>query len=337
MAYTLAHLAGIETDPLRQFVIINLLRNAKAMEVIPWESVDSLRSIAIRWRTLPSVAFRAIGGTYTASEGTTEQVWESVYAIGGELLFDRVFKKIKNTVVDPYRQQSEMKLEAMSLVFNDYLINGDHATEPNGFEGFKKRAAGSPARASVYYAGVSGDSTAALDVTGSAANVVSFFKKLEQQYVNTNGGKVNAIFLNEAMMLGVGHAARYIQGAGGMFLDTTKDSFDRDIVTYRGAPMIDMGLKADQSTDIITDTEVANDSGADATSIYMTSWGLESGGITGIELPPGLEVYDPNNGGEMSTQPATQVRVEWWLGLAQFGSYGITRGRNVEGASNWTA
>jgi len=30
------------------------------------------------------------------------------------------------------------------------------------------------------------------------------------------------------------------------------------------------------------------------------------------------------------------TRIDWWLGLAGFGSYGITRGWNVEGAANWT-
>lgn len=252
----------------------------------------------------------------------------------GEIQFDRVFSKVKNTIVDPHKQQTDMKTKAIALTFNHYLINGDSATDSNGFEGLKKRVAGMPARQSIYAAGVAGDSTAALDVTGSVANCTTFFKKLEEMVTRTNGGNVNAILCNEAMKLGIGHAARYVNAGGGAFLSVTKDSFDRDIPTFRGAPIIDVGLKVDQSTEIITDSETANDSGADGSSIYGVSFS-EQDGIVGIQLPPGLEVYDP--GGELDSYPSTLTRFEWVLGLAGFGSYGITRMRNVEGASNWTA
>jgi hypothetical protein len=95
-----------------------------------------------------------------------------------------------------------------------------------------------------------------------------------------------------------------------------------------------MGLKKDQSTEIITETEVAGDAGQDATSIYCVAFNEEQG-VTGIQLAP-MEVYDPLAGGELSTQPSKMTRIDWWLGLAGFGSYGITRGWNVEGAANWT-
>ena len=333
MALTLAQLAKLETDPLKKYVIVNILREAKIMEVLPFTDVDSLRSIAVRWRTLPSVAFRKINAGYTPSEGDTEQVWESVFALGGEIKFDRVFKKIKNTIVDPIKLQSDMKLKALSLTFNDYVINGDHATDADGFEGLKKRVSNMPTRQSVYYAG---SSSAALDVTASTANANTFFSKLEEQHYKTNAGQVSCILANEGIRYGLGRAARYVNSGGGMFLDATKDSFDRQILTWKGVPIVDTGLKTDQSTDIITDAETAGDAGTDATSIYMVSFG-EDQGLMGIQLPPGLEVYDPLAGAEQESTPTNLMRVEWWLGLANFGSYGVTRGQNVEGASNWTA
>lgn len=82
MAYTLAQLAKIEVEPLRKYVMMNLLRDAKLMELLPFTNVDSLNVIATRWRTLPSAAFRQIGGSWTQSMGDTEQVWESLYILG---------------------------------------------------------------------------------------------------------------------------------------------------------------------------------------------------------------------------------------------------------------
>lgn len=331
MALTLAQAAKLETEPLRKYVMVEILRRSKLMEVIPFETVDSLRVIATRWQTLPSAAFRSINEGYTASEGDLEQVYEALYGFGGEIQYDRVFSKVKNFIADPVRTQTDMKLEALAITFNDYVINGDHATDPKGFEGLKKRITNMPSRQSIYFAA---SNAAALDPTASVANGRAYFNKLEELHYKTQGGTHNAFFMNEAQRWGVGQVARYIQMSGGNILDVQKDSFDRTIPTLWGSPTIDVGLKKDQSTEIITDAETAGDSGTDATSIYCCAFGSEKG-ITGIQLEP-LEVYDPQAGGELESKPVRQVRLEWWVGLANFGNYGIARGRNVEGASNWT-
>jgi hypothetical protein len=165
---TLAQLAKLETNPLRKTVIMNLLRKAKIMEVLPFTNVNALQSVAVRWRTLPSVDFRKINEGYTSNEtGDTEQVWESVYGFGGDITYDRVLDKIAGSMItDPKRLQMDMKLAAMAFKFNDYFINGDHATEPDGFEGLKKRVAGMPTRQTV---GFAASNAAALDPTASAA------------------------------------------------------------------------------------------------------------------------------------------------------------------------
>lgn len=331
MAYTLAQLAKLETDPLRKMIFMNLLRKVKVMEYLPFENVESLSVIATRWRTLPSVAFRQINAGYTPSEGHDEQVWESLYGLGGEIKFDRVFDKIKNVIVDPKKNEIDKKLWSLAITFNDYFINGDHGVDPDGFEGLKKRVSLMPSRQSIYFAGAA---AAALDPTGSVANGRAFFDKWEELAYKTNAGDVSAYFVNEGMIYGMGKVARYINASGGMFLDVTKDSFERSIVTFKGAPLVDVGMLADQATDIITDTETAGDAGADATSIYACSFNNEQG-ITGIQLSD-PEVYDPLNGGEQESTPTKLMRIDWWLGLAGFGSYGFCRGRNVEGASNWT-
>jgi hypothetical protein len=332
-AVTLAHVAKLETEPLRKGIIMNILRDARAMEVIPWENVDSLRSVAIRWTNLPTAAFRRINEGYTADHGDVEQVWESVYGFGGEINFDRVFDKIGNTIVSPRVLQTKMKLKALSLMFNDYLINGDHGTDEDGFEGLKKRVSLMPSRQSVYFAG---SSSAALDPTASAANARAFLDKFDEISYRTNRGSVGAYFMNEGLYLGFARVLRYAQVAAGGAgaLDVTRDSFDREIITYRGAKFIDMGLKRDQSTEIIAETETGGTGSANATSIYGVSFGTEQG-VTGIQLGP-LESYDPLAGGEQESVPAKLLRIDWWLGLAGFGSYGIVRGRNLEGAANWT-
>jgi hypothetical protein len=346
MGYTLAHLAKIETTPLKKGVLMNLLRYCQAMSIIPWENTDSLSSVAVRWKSLPSVAFRKINEGYTASEGDMEQIWESVYNFGGDISLDRVFEKIKNTIVDPKVSQTNMKLKAMALTFNDYFINGDHAVDEDGFEGLKKRVAGMPSRQTVYGAA---SNAAALDPTSSTAAAKSFLDKWEEAFYKCNGGAVSAIWGNEGIRWGFGRVLRYAQISGAAWLDSTKDSFDREVLTYKGVPLFDIGYKSDLTTEIIPDDEVAGDAGTDATSVYFTSFvsperaegegGTEGGdiseGLTGIQMSD-LAAYDPLNGGEQATVPAKLIRIDWQVGLANFGAHSITRLRNIEGASNWT-
>jgi hypothetical protein len=330
---TLATIAPTEKDVLKQYVIYNLLREIKAAEILPFQNVDALKSLAVRVRTLPTNAFRKINAGYTQTEGSFEQVWESVFGFGGEIGFDRVFEKIKNVIIDPKRAQIDLHTRSMGVTFNNYWINGDHAVDPDGFEGLRKRVSLMPARQTVFFAGAA---AAGLDPTASVANGNLFWTHLEEMHVRTNGGQHNAWFMNEGMKLGLGRTLRFIQASAGNWLSTTKDSFDRDVPTLWGSSVYDMGLLIDQATEIITATEPGGTGVLNTTSLYCASFN-EQQGVVGIQLGGPMDVYDPLNGGEQEALPAKMVRIDWWCGLAGFGSYGIARGRNVESAGNWTA
>jgi hypothetical protein len=330
MPFLLSQFVKLEQDPLKKYVLENMLRQIKIMEVLPFEDVDSLRVTALRWSHLPAVAFRPLNSDYTEdTSGNVEEVWESLYIMGGTVKFDRVFDKVKNTIKDPKRLQLDMKIKALALTWNDYFINGDQAVDPEGFEGCLKRSSLMPARQTVIPTAAGATS---LDVTTSAANVNLFWSGFEKAYARANGGDVQAIVMNEDLKLGLGRSLRYINSAGGMFLDVTKDSFERAVPTYKGTPIYDMGLKTDQTTEIITDTITAADAGADATDAYFLPFNMEQG-ITGIQLSA-LEVV-PDAKKDVAT--ANQTLLEWVNGLAGFGSYGIVRFTNILAPDTWTA
>jgi len=322
---------GLKSNSMKG-VLMNILRYATAMEFLPFENVSSLRTIQVRWAKLPDVSWRAINAGYTPSEGDYDQVWESVFSLGGEILFDRVFDKIKNTIIDPKTDQINQKTKSMGFEFNDVLINGDHGLNPDSFEGLKKRVSLMPNRQTVTFTKNATD--APLDPTASVANARLFIDKFEELIYVTNRGQVNSIFMNEKMYYGFGRVLRYAQISGGNLLDVTKDSFEREVITYKGAPFIDIGLKKDQVTDIIPNDEVGGDSSATATSLYSCSYGIDEG-VTGIQLSE-LEIYDPLSGGELESLPANMQRIEWWVGLANFGSYGIAAGKNILGPDKWS-
>lgn len=329
MAVTLADVASTETEPLRKGIIMNLIRDSNLLARIPFDNVDSLQNISVRARTLPSGAWRRINEGYTADEGAFEQVQEAVYGFGGEIEFDRVFDMTSNYIIKPRVAQTQLKLKALALTFNDFYINGDHAVDPDSLVGLKKRVTQLPARQSVDLA----VATSALDVTASAANARAFIDGLEKAHYRTNDGNVAMILVNEGLVWGIGRALRFLQTAGN-FLDVTTDQFDRKIPTYKGAPIIDVGLKKDQSTEIITATEDPGDGGNDATSMYFVSHDSMQG-IRGMQLNS-MDVYDPLDGGERESKPTKLLRIDWWVGLHMPGSYGLARLSGIMDPDSWT-
>jgi hypothetical protein len=223
-----------------------------------------------------------------------------------------------------------MKIKALTYDWKNCFINGDHATDENQFEGLKKRVAAMPTRQTIYAAS---SSSAGLDPTASAANARAYLDKFDEAWYKCNSGNVSAIFCNEGQKYGLARVMRYLQTAGN-FLSTTTDVLGREILTFKGKPLFDVGFKADQTTEIITDTEVGGDSSANTSSIYFCSFDKQEG-VYGIQLDT-LKFYDPLNGGEMESKPSKMKRIDWWNGLASFGSHGITRMRNIKAAGSWT-
>lgn len=165
MAITLADYAKQEVQPLKKYILKNLLRYSDLMSLIPMKKVDSGSVIVTRWNSLPGVSYRQIGGTYTESTGSVEQVTEGVYGLGGEIKKDRYFDLVKNTIEDPEKTHTQMKLKALAFEFNNNLINGDHVINADAPEGINKRIASYlPSRQSLSIG-------AAFDVTASAANM----------------------------------------------------------------------------------------------------------------------------------------------------------------------
>lgn len=330
---TLAQLAALETEPLRKGIIVNIIRDAQIFEKIPFENVSSLRVIGTRWSKLPTGgSWRRMNAGFTPSqEGTVEQVSESLFGFGGEITYDRVIEKLTNMIEDPITLQTKMKIKVLAYQWKDQFINGDHAVEPDGFEGLKKRVANLPTRQKVCATTVA--TAAPLDPTASTALARRYLDVLDEARQYCNGKQVDAIFANEGQVLGIGRVMRFLQLNGNM-LDVGKDTVGREFLTLLGKPVFDMGYKYDQATEIITNTEVAGDAGADSTSMYFASFDKDEG-IYGIQLSP-MEVYDPLNGGESSSSPALLRRIDWWNGLAMFGSYGLVRLWNIAAPSTWS-
>ena len=106
-------------------------------------------------------------------------------------------------------------------------------------------------------------------------------------------------------------------------LNNSQDMFGRIVDMYGNTRLVDIGTRADQTTEIILNTETtagAASGGTECTSIYAVKFGIgdETWGIQ--EYP--MEVRDL---GELQTAPVYRTRVDWPHGLATVSPRSIAR------------
>ena len=318
MTVTLIDYAKQSKDPLRKGFIMDLLRYSDLLKVVPFETVDGLQVSGTRWQTLPSAAFRRIGAGYTESTGTTEDVVETLVALGGDVKIDRFLTGNGNVIEDPLTTQMRMKAKSVAFKFNDAFINGDAASDPDSFEGLKKRNSNMPARMTIDLANA-GDS---LKVLAGSTQEHQFVDAIHQAVKYVDGA--THILCNEATWLGLGQVARRLN-----LFQTLTDALGRTWSSISSGsaiiPFVDVGLKSDKSTEIIPNNENPGDGGNDSTSIYVVRMDTDDG-LHGITLAGHeLDVYDPLDGGEMESGPQYLRRIDWGVGMFNLSQYVICR------------
>ena len=93
--------------------------------------------------TQPTAATRAINSEYTPQEVTTTQVSTTLAVMGGAFEVDRVLANVGPAASGAVSFQLGQKIKATRTKFQDLVINGDTATDANGFDGLDKALTGS--------------------------------------------------------------------------------------------------------------------------------------------------------------------------------------------------
>ncbi|MFF9284863.1 major capsid protein [Streptomyces griseosporeus] len=90
----------------------------------------------------PTAAFRAINSEYAPSNVTTQRYTVDLAVLGGSFEVDRVVAKIGPQASGAVALNMAQKIKATSTQFQDAVINGDVATDANGFDGLDKALTG---------------------------------------------------------------------------------------------------------------------------------------------------------------------------------------------------
>jgi hypothetical protein len=315
MAVTIVDIAQASEDKLEKGILMQVLRSSDLIGLIPWITKNTLRVRGTRWQTLPSVDFREFNAGYTEDTGQLEQWSDGVFPFGGDMYIERQYEGLDEMIESPAVTQAKMKLQALAMEFNHYFINGTPAA--GGFTGLRHRIMTILTARSRIDLATAGD---CLKVFAAAANTHDLVDAMHEG-IKVCGGRANAFLMNEDTYLRVSSALRRQN-----LLDQARDMFDREIVSFAGAQLVDVGLRRDQATEIITSTEDPGDGGNDSTSMYCVRFGPAEGnetvtdgdGLHGIQKNR-LTAYDPLKGAEMEARPAYIRRIDWPVTLSSLG------------------
>lgn len=298
---SLSESAKLSQNDLQRGVVETFVQESAILDRLPLLPIEGNAYAYNQEATLPGVEFRAVNSAYAESTGTVNQKTETLVILGGDADVDKFIVKTRGNLNDQRAIQTRGKVKAASYKFQDTFINGDVTVDANAFDGLKKRLTGEQ----VIKAATNG----AKVVGTSDEERHTFLDKLDELLAAINGD-ADALYMNKAVLSKIKSAARRLT-----IFDQTTDAFGKQVATYNGVPLIDIGNKAD-GTPIIPQTEKCGTSEV-CSSIYAVKYGRseEDQAVTGL-TNGGVQVDDL---GELQEKPAYRTRIEFYCGVAIFG------------------
>lgn len=321
---TLAQYAQQSNAPLVQYVVNSLL------------SVDTVLS-DIGFQTRPSMTVngaRLLGGLGTpdwrkinqSSAGTTSTLSpfsEQIYVLSNTIDIDRLIMMDQNAIGNPATVQVNALLEAWRYDIDDKFFNNNHTSgDADAPVGIRERLDSPTTWGTNTACKIDAGGVVITDagMTAATANVLVKFLQRALDEIGVPDGTGCVIYMNRDMRRRLDMAIR-IMGAGGGF-DMTTDAFVRRVQVYRNAKIRTTGVKADQSTEIITSTE--DTAGANGSSTYTSIYAVRYGDefFNGWQMHPLLVQAI----GSRPDEPTSfRTFLEWPLGIFQQHTRAVAR------------
>lgn len=264
MAVTLAEARLNVQDDLQIGIIDEFAKSNFIMNNIKWDDCISptgggatMTYAYTRLKTQPKADFRAVNTEYSNHEVTRERITTDIKIFGGTYNIDRVIADMGG-IVSEVQLQASQKVKAASALFNDTVINGDSAVDVNSFDGLEVALTGSTTELIP---------TMAIDLSTSAAIDTNYkvFLDILDEFLMSLDGVPSMIAGNIKLIAKIRACAR----RAAMYQET-KDSWGRQVETYNGIPLVDLGAKAGTNNPV-----VPVDGTSGETSLYAVRFGLD--------------------------------------------------------------
>jgi len=302
-ALTLTDYALLSNDPLVQAITWSLIDYGIAFQDIPMITKESLIVNGSRIEgDLPTINWAQINAPGVTIKGVPIPWQEQIYTTRNYIDVDELYVRDQNRIVDPRSQEADIVLKALAYELNYRFINNDHVTgDKNCFVGIRSRID----NGSVY--GVRSENK--LDAGGvdislgglTEATALHFLELLNYLLwlADSPDGSGIVLYMNDNVLRRVDTVIKSLGTSGGF--QTTMDQYDRSVTKYKNAIIRDPGLRADQSTRVITNTETSAgaDGSSNYTSIYAVNykmghfggWHYEPIAVNDLGLQPDGVIY----------------------------------------------
>lgn len=322
-ALTMAQYAIMSNQPLVAAVTFSLIDNGSIMaRDIPFLDKKTLIANGVRWEgNLPSVGWSQLNAEGTSTSGTPTPYQEQAYIIRNVIDVDKFLVMDQNQIADPRAVQLSAYLQAVAYDFNYKFFKNDHVTgDANAIVGLRYRID----NGSTF--GVRSENkinAGGADITAAATaatfgGAVEFLDQALWSVGSVDGSGV-VLYMDSAVMRRLDRLARQFAGQGGF--SQAQDQLGRSVLTYKNAELRDPGVKADQSTHILTVTEA--NTGADGSSTYCSVYAVNYGDskFGGWQMQPLLAT----DIGQLEAGSTYRTLVDWAGGLINQSNRSIAR------------
>jgi hypothetical protein len=301
------------------------------MAVFPTVPVDSMAFVVPRVTNegSPLPTSRPINGSYGSGVATITQETSTVGNYGQDVQIDLLYlHKTSNYIAgaDPRTLQSKMLAKRMNRKLNNEVINGNKALDPNGMNGLRYQV----------------DAGQVISVAADIPNFGSYTNGMELWSAGTEAMYRDLISAFDLLLDSVGSGGKRIIIANtnvqrafrramilSDLLTITKDKYDREFMSYRGAEIVNPGTKiavetldeAETNVNMILPNSYTFGTATDATEIYAVKLGTE----TGVVLPVYKEMDVRTVTKEATETPAEVMRSDIALGVYRFTKSAIAK------------
>lgn len=302
-------------------VVSLIIQECDIAGLLDWKTLNTTEISNKRSNSIPEVGFReGRGATFSGVAGDVFDEWtDSVWHLGAQVDID-VTDLNDEMAGDVLGDRTQQAVKGMSWTFLDYFINGDHATDPYGFEGLKVRLSNSPSGQVVY-----GDtSSSELDMRMSASptedDMYQFLDRIDEA-IDAADGHMADIALTSSDFIATlrsvlrrlgkytEHPVNADPAIGSVSRRTSADKPNKPVLVYPehlGIKWYDMGFKADQSTRVV-ENETVNSQ--DTRPVYFVKLGHPY--LYGIQQYP-IRISEPRILDDGVTYRTT---IDWPTGL----------------------
>lgn len=277
---SLADYALMSNSPLVRAVTYSLIESGNIMQDVPLITKKTLTAAGVRFEgNLPTVNWSQLNAEGVTTKGTPTAYQEQVYLIRNYIDVDKMYIQDENAIVDPRSSQVGAYMKSLTYDMNYKFIANDHVTgDANAPVGLKYRINNGGTYGVRSENKIDGGGVDLAQASATQATANKFLELLDQLLwsVGSPEGTGVTLYMNEVMKRRFAFVVRLMGTSGGFSI--TQDQFGRDIQMYKGAIIRDIGYKQDQSTRIITVTELATgaaDTGGTYTSIYAVRYSTD--------------------------------------------------------------